>query len=51
MCVFVFVFCIHAYFINHFAPRWGTANAEIEVPSVENTECEGSPFKARGRSV
>ena len=24
---------------------------EIKVPSVENTELEGSPFKALGRSV
>ena len=32
-------------------PQWGTANAEIKVPSVENTELKGSPFKAWSRSV
>ena len=32
-------------------PQWGAADAEIKVPSVENTELEGSPFKACGRSV
>ena len=26
------------------APQWGAADAEIKVPSVENTELEGSPF-------
>ena len=30
---------------------WGAADAEIKVPSVENTELEDSPFKAWGRSV
>ena len=29
-------------------PR-GAADAEIKVPSVENTQLEGSPFKASGR--
>ena len=33
------------------APQWEAADAEIKVPSVENTEFEGSPFKAWGRSV
>ena len=32
-------------------PQWGAADAEIKVPSVENTELEGSPFKAWGRSI
>ena len=27
-------------------PQWVAANAEIKVPSVENTELKGSPFKA-----
>ena len=27
-------------------PQCGVADAEIKVPSVENTELEGSPFKA-----
>ena len=26
------------------APQWGTADTEIEVPSVENEELSGSPF-------
>ena len=33
------------------APRWGAADAEIKVPSDENTELKGSPFKAWSRSV
>ena len=33
------------------APQWGAADAEIKVPSVENTELEGSPFKASGRLI
>ena len=32
-------------------PQWGAAHAEIQVPSGENTELEGSPFEAWGRSV
>ena len=28
-------------------PHWGSAEAEIKVPSVENTELKGSPFKVR----
>ena len=32
-------------------PQCGVADAEIKVPSVENTELEGSPFKAWGWSV
>ena len=32
-------------------PAVGAADAEIKVQSVENTELEGSPFKAWGRSV
>ena len=32
-------------------PQQGAADAEIEVRSLENTELEGSPFKAWGRSV
>ena len=33
------------------AVQRGPADAEVKVPSVENTELEGSPFKAWGRSV
>ena len=32
-------------------PQWGAADAEIKVPSVENTELKGSHFKAWSRSV
>ena len=32
-------------------PKWGAADAEIKVPSGENTELKRSPFKAWGRSV
>ena len=33
------------------APQWGAADAEIKVPSGENTELGRSPFKAWGGSV
>ena len=33
------------------APQWGAADAEIKVPSVENTKLNGSPCKALDRSV
>ena len=29
---------------------WGAAKSEIEVPSAENTELKGSPFKTWSRS-
>ena len=32
-------------------PQWEAADAEIKVPSVENTELEGSRFEAWGTSV
>ena len=32
-------------------PQWGAVDAEIKVPSDENTELKGSPFKAWSRSV
>ena len=32
-------------------PQWGAADAEIKVPSVENTELKVSPVKAWSRSV
>ena len=31
--------------------HWGAADAEIKVPSGENTELKRSPFKAQSRSV
>ena len=33
------------------APQWGAADAEIKVPSGENTELKRSPFQAWNRSV
>ena len=32
-------------------PQWGAADAQIEVPSDENTELKRSPFSAWRRSV
>ena len=32
-------------------PQWGAADAEIKVPSGENTELKRSPFKAWSRSI
>ena len=34
-----------------FSPQWGAADAEIKVPSGENTELKRPPFKAQSRSV
>ena len=34
-----------------FSPQWGAADAEIKVPSGENTELKRSPFKVWSRSV
>ena len=38
---------------HHFGPtpQWGAADAEIKVPSGENTELKGPPFKAWSRSA
>ena len=33
------------------SPQWGAADAEIKVPSGENTELKRSPFKVWRRSV
>ena len=33
------------------SPQWGAADAEIKVPSGENTELKRSPFEAWSRSV
>ena len=44
-------------FVNMWAPflieipQWGAADAEIKVPSGENTELKRSPFKAWSKSV
>ena len=40
-----------AYFYPSSPPQWGAADAEIKVPSGENTELKRSPFKARIWSV
>ena len=32
-------------------PQWGAADAEMKVPSGENTELKRSPFKAWSRSI
>ena len=34
-----------------YTPQWGAADAEIKVPSGENTEFERSPFIAWSRSI
>ena len=31
---------------SNITPQWGAADAEIKVPSGENTELKRSPFKA-----
>ena len=33
------------------SPQWGAADAEIKVPSGENTELKSSPFIAWSRLV
>ena len=33
------------------SPQWGAVDTEIKVPSGENTELKGFPFKAWSRSV
>ena len=42
------VFCCLLPLVN---PQWGAADAEIKVPSGENTELKRSPFQAWSRSV
>ena len=42
---------VHRNSAPSIAPLWGAADAEIKVPSVENTELKRSPFKAWCRSV
>ena len=37
--------------IPSLVPQWGAVDAEIKVPSGQNTELKGSPFKAWSRSV
>ena len=46
----LFCFCCCFHFVV-LSPQWGTADAEIKVPSGENTELKRSPFQAWSRSV
>ena len=41
----------HSINSPHNSPQWGAADAEIKVPSGENTELKRSPFHAWSRSV
>ena len=51
----VFLLSAIALMCNQFLlcgdPQWGAADAEIKVPSGENTELKRSPFQAWSRSV
>ena len=41
-----FLLCVLlSLFFQFLFPQWGAADAEIEVPSGENTELKDSPFK------
>ena len=51
-CVLFFLFfSFLSLFLFFSSPQWGAADAEIKVPSGENTELKSSPFKAWSRSV
>ena len=56
-CQFVFIHLIIYRFVDLWDgvlttyPQWGAADAEIKVPSGENTELKRFPFKAWSRSV
>ena len=39
------------HLLNHSTPQWGAADAEIEVPSGENSELKRSPLKAWSRYI
>ena len=41
----------HSQLLLFISPQWGAADAEIKVPSGENTELKRSPFKDWSRSV
>ena len=45
------VVCLTFYSCIVPTPQWGAADAEVKVPSGENTELDRSPFKAWSRSV
>ena len=42
---------VHCLQCHGHTPQWGAADAEIKVPSGENTELKRSPFKAWSRSI
>ena len=44
-------FSVCFLFLIYRTPQWGAADAEIKVPSGENTEFKRSAFKAASRSV
>ena len=46
-----FAMCFELFSSLFKAPQWGAADAEIKVPSGENTELKRSPFQAWSRSV
>ena len=43
LCLFLFLLLTSPVLL---LPQSGAADAEIKIPSVENTELKGSPFKA-----
>ena len=43
--------CMLLLLVSNEPSQWGAADAEIKVPSDENTEFKGSAFKAWSRSV
>ena len=50
MCMYVCL-CVIVNVHMSASPQWGAADAEIKVPSGENTVLKRSPFKAWSRSV
>ena len=53
-CVYSWLHCAHNWettFYLLFAPQWGAADAEIKVPSGENTELKRSPYRFPGIGV
>ena len=50
----IFKWLPHVFWQHNFlrlTPQWGAADAEIKVPSGENTELKRSPFKAWSKSA
>ena len=55
LCLYLLLLLLLLYFVSFFIhllpcnqkrPQWGAADAEIKVPSGENTELKRSPLKA-----